>query len=134
MASVGSDQPHRIVVAEDEEGFLEVLGSLLEEDGRFEVVGRARNGREAVELTRQLNPELVVMDIEMPLLDGIEATRLLQEASPGLPVVAISGHDYEERVLEIRAAGAVDYVRKARVEEELPDVLAALLVPARTSS
>ena len=73
------------------------------------------------------------MDIEMPVLDGVEATRLLQDASPGLPVVAISGHDYTERVLEIRAAGAVDYVRKSRVEEELADVLVALLEPARTS-
>jgi CheY-like chemotaxis protein len=65
-------------------------------------------------------------------MDGVEATRLLQEASPGLPVVAISGHDYSERVLEIRAAGAVDYVRKARVEEELADALASLLEPAQT--
>ena len=125
--------PYRIVVAEDEAEFVEALGRLLEADGRFEVVGRARNGREAVELTRRLAPDAVVMDIEMPLLDGIEATRLLQEAAPDVPVVAISGHDYEERVLEIRDAGAVDYVRKSRVDEELADVLVSLLVPARTS-
>ena len=124
--------PYRIVVAEDEAEFVEALGRLLEADGRFEVVGRARNGREAVELTRRLAPDAVVMDIEMPLLDGIEATRLLQEAAPDVPVVAISGHDYEERVLEIRDAGAVDYVRKSRVDEELADVLVSLLVPART--
>ena len=66
------------------------------------------------------------MDIEMPVLDGVEATRLLHER-PGLPVVAISGHDYEERVLEIRPRGPVDYVRKARVEEELADALVAVL-------
>jgi CheY-like chemotaxis protein len=133
VASVGSAQPYRIVVAEDEKEFLDALSRLLQADGRFDVVGRARNGRQAVELAQRLDPDLVVMDIEMPLLDGIEATRLLQEAAPGLPVVAISGTDYEERVLEIREAGAVDYVRKARVEEELVDVLASLLVPARTS-
>jgi DNA-binding NarL/FixJ family response regulator len=125
--------PYRIVVAEDEEEFVEALDRLLEADGRFEVVGRARNGREAVELTRRLAPDVVVMDIEMPQLDGIEATRLLQEAAPDVPVVAISGHDYEERVLEIRDAGAVDYVRKSRVDEELADVLVSLLEPARTS-
>jgi two-component system nitrate/nitrite response regulator NarL len=133
VARVGADKPYRIVLAEDEEDFLDALGRVLEQDGRFTVVGRARNGMEAVELVQRLNPELVVMDIEMPVLDGIEATRQLHESSPGLPVVAISGHDYEERVLEVRAAGAVDYVRKARVEEELPDVLAALLVPTRAS-
>ena len=119
--------PYRIVVAEDEEEFVEALDRLLEADGRFEVVGRARNGREAVELTRRLAPDVVVMDIEMPQLDGIEATRLLQEAAPDVPVVAISGHDYEERVLDIRSAGAADYVRKARLEDELPLVVAALL-------
>jgi CheY-like chemotaxis protein len=67
------------------------------------------------------------MDIEMPVLDGVEATRLLRETAPDLPIVAVSGHDYEERVLEIRLAGADDYVRKARLADELPRVLAALL-------
>jgi CheY-like chemotaxis protein len=67
------------------------------------------------------------MDIEMPVLDGVGATRLLRERTPELPVVAISGHDYEERVLEIRRAGADDYVRKARLTDELLRVLAALL-------
>lgn len=99
---------------------------LLEADGRFAVVGRATNGREAVELAGELPLEAVVMDIELPVLDGVEATRLIQELRPGLPVVAISGHDYEERVLDIRSAGAADYVRKSRIEEELPDTLAAL--------
>jgi two-component system nitrogen regulation response regulator NtrX len=71
------------------------------------------------------------MDIEMPVLDGVEATKLLKAAVPELPIVAISGHDYEERVLEIRRAGADDYVRKARVADELPRVLAGLLSPSR---
>ena len=100
---------------------------LLEEDDRFAVAGRAHNGREAVELAQRLAPDAVVMDIEMPVLDGVDATRLLRRTAAPLPIVAISGHDYEERVLEIREAGADDYVRKARVDEELPRVLAALL-------
>ena len=66
----------------------------------------------------------------MPEVDGVEATRLLQLERPGVPVIAISGHDYEERVLEIRAAGAVDYVRKSRLEEELVVALAAVLCAA----
>jgi two-component system chemotaxis response regulator CheB len=123
-------QIYRIVVAEDDEEYLDALENLLEADGRFAVAGRARNGREAVDLAARLEIDAVVMDIEMPVLDGVEATRELQEQHPGLPVVAISGTDYEERVLEIRNAGAVDYVRKSRVEEELPDVLIASLVPA----
>lgn len=71
-------------------------------------------------------PDLVVMDIEMPVMDGVEATRLLRERLPLLPVLAISGHEYEERALEIRIAGAADYVRKARLEDELTSVAAAL--------
>ena len=67
------------------------------------------------------------MDIEMPEVDGVEATQLLREQQPDLPVVAISGHDYEERVLEIRAAGARDYVRKSRVDDDLIAALVALL-------
>ena len=63
----------------------------------------------------------------MPVLDGVEATRQLRAAAPDLPIVAVSGHDYEERVLEIRSAGADDYVRKARLPHELLRVLAALL-------
>jgi two-component system nitrate/nitrite response regulator NarL len=124
---VGSAEPHRILVAEDDEAFLGALTAVLEDDGRFEVVGHARNGVEAVELAKRLDVDAVVMDIEMPLVDGVEATRRLKEVAPGLPIVAISGHDYEERVLEIRSAGASDYVRKARVEEDLPQALAALV-------
>ncbi len=124
---MGSQQPYRILVAEDDEDYLETLAAVLEADGRFEVAGRARDGREAVALAGRLEPDAVVMDIEMPVLDGVEATRQLQEASPGLPIVAISGHDYEERVLEIREAGAADYVRKSRVEDDLVLALEALV-------
>ncbi len=119
--------PYRILVAEDDEDFLDTLAAVLEADGRFEVAGRARNGRVAVELAVRLEPDAVVMDIEMPILDGVEATRQLQETSPGLPIVAISGHDYEERVLEIREAGAADYVRKSRVDDDLVLALEALV-------
>jgi two-component system nitrate/nitrite response regulator NarL len=119
--------PFRILVAEDDESFLEAIAVLLEEDDRFVVAGRARNGREAVTLAEDAAPDALVIDIEMPVLDGVEATRLLRESAPDLPIVAVSGHDYEERVLEIRQAGADDYVRKARLEDELPRALAALL-------
>jgi DNA-binding NarL/FixJ family response regulator len=71
--------------------------------------------------------DAVVMDIEMPEVDGVEATQLLQEQHPDLPIIAISGHDYEERVFEIRDAGAQDYVRKSRVDEDLISALVALL-------
>ncbi len=124
---MGGQEIYRILLAEDDEDFSAALEAVLAADGRFSVAGRALDGRQAVELAASLDVDAVVMDIEMPEIDGVEATRLLQIERPGLPVIAISGHDYEERVLEIRAAGAVDYVRKSRVDEELVDALAALL-------
>ena len=117
----------KILVAEDDESFLDLIALLLEHDGRFAVAGRARNGREAVELAASAEPDAVVIDIEMPVVDGVEATRLLRLSAPDLPIVAVSGHDYEERVLEIRQAGADDYVRKARIGDELLRVLDSLL-------
>jgi CheY-like chemotaxis protein len=123
--------PFRILIAEDDEPFLETIALLLEQDDRFVVAGRAHDGREAVALAEEVAPDAVILDIEMPVLDGVEAARRLRAATPELPIVAVSGHDYEERVLEIRQAGADDYVRKARMEEELPRVLAALLDPSR---
>ena len=105
---------------------------MLEQDGRFAVAGRAYNGREAVDLAKRVSPHAVVIDIEMPVVDGVEATKLLRAAAPELPIVAVSGHDYEERVLEIRQAGADDYVRKARLADELPRALATLLRRSRT--
>jgi DNA-binding NarL/FixJ family response regulator len=121
---VGVVGKHRILVAEDDAAFRAALAALLRADGRFDVVGEAANGREAIELARELRPDAVVMDIEMPDLDGVEATR---ELAPRVPVLAISGHDYEERVLDIRDAGARDYVRKARVGEDLVHALTAIL-------
>jgi two-component system, NarL family, nitrate/nitrite response regulator NarL len=123
--------PYRILVAEDDESFLDAIALLLEHDDRFVVAGKARNGEEAVALADEFAPDGVVLDIEMPVLDGVEATRQLRARAPQLPIVAVSGHDYEERVLEIRQAGADDYVRKARMAAELPRVLAALLDPSR---
>jgi DNA-binding NarL/FixJ family response regulator len=123
--------PFRIVIAEDDESFLAAIALLLEQDDRFVVAGKARNGQEAVALVEEVAPDAVVLDIEMPVVDGVEAARQLRAASSQLPIVAVSGHDYEERVLEIRRAGADDYVRKARMAAELPRVLAGLLDPRR---
>jgi CheY-like chemotaxis protein len=124
---VGSGEQFRILVAEDDDSFLAALGEVVGGDPRFRVIAAARNGEECVDLVRRLDPDAVVVDIEMPVMDGVEATREVRALSPSLPVVAISGHDYEERVLEIRTAGANDYVRKARVGEDLCEALAALL-------
>jgi CheY-like chemotaxis protein len=67
------------------------------------------------------------MDIEMPIVDGVEATRTILARQPGLPVIVVSGSDYSERALEARLAGAHDYIRKSRLE---PDLVSAILAAA----
>ena len=74
---LGGHDAYGILVAEDDEDFLAALETVLEADGRFAVAGRARNGREAVEIAGRLQVDAIVMDIEMPELDGVEATRRL---------------------------------------------------------
>jgi len=102
---------------------------VLSDDSRFEIVGlAAQRPRRGWSLPNACARDVVVMDIEMPLCDGVEATRLLQEAAPEVQVVAISGHNYEGARLEIREAGAVDYVRKSRIDDDLVAVLEALVV------
>jgi two-component system chemotaxis response regulator CheB len=114
-----------VLVVEDDESFAETLRELLEADGRLEVVGIARDGREGVELAETLRPDVVLMDIGLPVMDGVEATRELRRRQPTIPIVGITGWEYEERVLEVRDAGAVDFVGKARLDADLLDVVVA---------
>jgi CheY-like chemotaxis protein len=116
-----------LLVVEDDELFARGLCELVEASGRFTIAGRARNGREAVEAAGTLAPDAVVMDIQMPILDGIEATRRLHERDRSLPIVLISGYDFDDRALEGRQAGASDYVRKGRIEADLVEALLAAI-------
>jgi two-component system, chemotaxis family, protein-glutamate methylesterase/glutaminase len=114
-----------VLVVEDDDSFAEALTELLEADGRLEVAGRARDGREAIELAEALRPDVVLMDIVLPVMSGVEATREILRRQPGIPVVGITGLEYEERALEVRDAGAVDFVRKDRLDPDLVDIVVA---------
>jgi two-component system, chemotaxis family, protein-glutamate methylesterase/glutaminase len=121
-----------VLVVEDDESFAEALRELLEADGRLEVIGTARDGREGVELAEALCPDVVVMDIALPVMDGVEATRELGRRQPTIPVVATTGWEYQERALEMRDAGAVDFVGKDRLDSDIVEiVVAAADRPAR---
>ena len=100
-------------MVEDDDSFAEALRELLEADGRLEVVGTARDGREAIELAEVLRPDVVLMDIVLPVMDGVEATREIRRRQPTIPVVGITGSEYEERALEVQDAGAVDSSARA---------------------
>jgi len=97
-----------VLLAEDHTIVREGLRTLLEAEGDIKVVGEAETGRQAVELTKKLHPAVVVMDIAMPLLNGLEATRQILKAIPGAKVLILSAHSddaYVEQVVELGAAG-----------------------------
>ncbi len=101
-----------VLLAEDHMIVREGLRKLLEAEDDIEVVGEAQTGRQAVELTRKLRPAVVVMDIAMPLLNGLEATRQILKAVPGTKVVILSAHSDDAYVDQAIAFGAVGFLLK----------------------
>src|SRR5438093_13460361 len=118
-------RPCRVLLVEDDDAFAAALTQLLEAGGRVKVAGRASDGREGVELAEALRPDVVLMDIVLPVMDGVEATREIRRRQPTTPIVAITGWEYEERALEVREAGAVDFVGKTRMGPDLVEIVVA---------
>lgn len=109
----------RVILADDHRIVREGLHSLLEKEPDMEVVGQADNGQVAVELARELKPEVIVMDITMPRLNGIEATRQILAGDPSVRVLALSMHRDKRFVARVLAAGATGYLLKDCALEEL---------------
>ena len=115
----GKPKPLRVVIADDHRLFAEALEAILTTDDRIEVVGQASDGAQAVELARTLDPDLVLMDVSMPVLDGFEATREIREESDGVRVLMLTGSNSRADVDRSREAGAAGYVTKDRIASEL---------------
>ena len=109
-----------VLLAEDHAIVRQGLRLLVESDGDIEIVGEAKTGREAVQMTSNLRPEIVVMDIAMPLLNGMEATRQILKAFPGTKILILSAHSDPEYVEQVVKAGALGYL----VKQSSGDVLA----------
>jgi DNA-binding NarL/FixJ family response regulator len=107
----------RILIADDHPLFRDGLRSLLQAQGH-EVLGEAHNGREAVELARTLRPEVVLMDVSMPEMDGIGATRLITAEMPDVKVVILTASDQDETLFDAIKAGAQGYLQKNLEAEE----------------
>ena len=113
----------RVLLADDHRLFVEALEAILEPDERITVVGHAGNGVEAVELARELEPDVVLMDISMPVLDGIEATKRLRDETPGVRVLMLTGSNARQDVAKARKAGAAAYVTKDRIAADLVEAI-----------
>jgi len=113
----------RILIADDHRIMREGLRSLLEKQPDMEVIAEADNGRTTVQLSRKFKPDVVLMDIIMPDLNGIEATRQIVNDVPGIKVVALSMHSYSKFVTEMLSVGASGYLLKDSAFEELGNAL-----------
>jgi DNA-binding NarL/FixJ family response regulator len=108
-----------VVIADDQRLFAEALEAILSTDGRITVVGRAADGEEAVAIVREFNPDIVLMDIAMPVLDGIAATERIRGESPDTRVIVLTGSAATEDISRARAAGAAGYVTKDQIAGDL---------------
>jgi DNA-binding NarL/FixJ family response regulator len=122
MGGPTTPQRIRVLIADDHRLFAEALEAILQTDERIEVIGQASDGRVAVDLARELRPDVILMDISMPVLDGIEAARELGD-SDATAVLMLTGSNSPSDVDRARQAGARGYVTKDRIAAELIDAI-----------
>ena len=121
------ETPLRILLAEDDDRLADLVGTILNGDGRFIVLGRATTGDDAVALCEEHEPDIVLMDIGMPGRDGIAATRAIHARDPAQHVVIYTGSDEYGDVARAEDAGAVGYLHKeALTSPDLADALQVL--------
>src|SRR5205085_7493090 len=109
----------RILVVDDHAVVRRGVRSLLESQEGWEVCGEATNGRDAVELSKRLRPDVVVMDLSLPGLNGLDATRQILQQAPGTEVLVLTMHHSEELARDVLQAGARGYVLKRDADEDL---------------
>lgn len=115
-----------MLLVDDHAILREGIRYLLSASGEVEVIGEAQDGVEALDMVEKLKPDAVLMDIAMPRMNGIEATKELKKRHPDLPVLILSMYDSEEYVLPILRAGAAGYVLKRAAAQELVSALKAV--------
>jgi DNA-binding NarL/FixJ family response regulator len=108
-----------VLLAEDHAVVRQGLRTLLEAEGSFTIVGQAQNGREAVELAAKFNPDVILMDIAMPVLNGLAATGQILAANPAAKVLILSAHSDDEYIERVNAVGAVGFLEKQTSAEIL---------------
>lgn len=113
------DRPIRIVIVDDHQVVLDGFIARLEIEPEIEVVGTASNGLEALDAVRQHKPDVVLMDISMPIMNGIEATRLIKEEFPESKVLMLTMHDNREYIMKVMQEGAVGYMLKEISAEKM---------------
>ncbi len=115
----------RLMLVDDQSLFREALRTLLALQADFEIVAEAENGERAVTLAREAKPDVVLMDLRMPVMGGVEATRRVRVAAPASRVVVLTTFEEDEEIFDAMHAGAVGYLLKACSAEKLCDSVRA---------
>ena len=108
----------RLLLVDDHRLVRDGLAAILEDETDITLVGTANNGQEALELAMELQPDIILMDIDMPILNGIEATKLLMQHYPQVKVLMLTMHNEDEYIMQVMQCGAVGYVQK-NIEADL---------------
>lgn len=117
----------RILCVDDRALFRRSIAELIDQQDGFTVIGEAENGLEAVEKANALKPDLIIMDVEMPVMNGVEATRLIREQQPGIKIVMLTVSESDEHLFEAIRFGAQGYLLKDLRPEELYDLVRAVM-------
>jgi DNA-binding NarL/FixJ family response regulator len=123
----GEISPVRIIIADDHVLVREGIQAMLESEPDLEVIGEAADGREALELCRELCPDLVLMDVRMPVMDGLEATREIKRECPEASVLMVTTYESSDYLFEAIKAGAAGYVLKNVSKPQLSNALRRVL-------
>jgi NarL family two-component system response regulator LiaR len=118
-ASTKHSPKTRIVLADDHPLLRQALKDVLQKESTFEIVGEAGEGEQAVKLAAELTPDVVIMDISMPNLDGLQATQQIKATCPNVAVLVLTVHTDDECILEILKAGAAGYLIKSAFGDEV---------------
>jgi two-component system, NarL family, response regulator LiaR len=116
----------RVLIADDHRLFAEALDAILASEPEIEVIGRARNGEEAVRQALALKPDVILMDIAMPVVDGVEATKRIRKTLHEACVLMLTGSNSRTDVARAREAGAAAYITKDRIAAQLIDAIREL--------
>jgi len=129
QAAANLHKPVRVLIVDDHRMFAEALEVILASDGRIEIAGHAGTGEEAIDTARRARPDVVLMDIAMPGMDGLEATRRITDEVPSAAILMLTGSNSRIDVDDAKQAGAAGYVTKDRIAAEL---VGAILEVAKT--